>query len=581
MSNKRFIIVFLLGIFALISFLFLHSKFAGDVATVETQNSLCSFNPKSVDKIKIKWVKKNTDVLVELDESGTWFLRSPINAETDEEVIKRLVDALTLIPPGDMLSDSDVAEMGRKISDFGFSPANYEIELASKEKKCRILIGKPTASRAEVYARVEGRRNIFAVSSDLLSALPDSFDGFRRKALISSSLDAISELEFRTPGSAFVKIVRDGSKWQLVQPSVAPADQETVIKVADALISSRVFEFAWPSSSRPLVEGDINADGQLRAPGLVPFSLDNEGRLSVAVRTKLGKTERIVFGDAASSNLVYALVHNGEAVVKVNSSLRDICKVSGDSLRDMRLFPVPGDAVKSFSVKDGDAVYVLKRDAHGLWQLDAPVAALADQKRTSAFIDSVLRLKQNDLVSHNEETLEVSVVSTLTNFPPVEVAVSLLGGMSEPANFRSKVLLELNPRSITRVESKIANMREVVQYDSTKEMWMRVVEGTQSDKRIRRANESVLKNIFTCLSNLEASSIETVSSTSSDFKRCGLNEPYCIISIDISGEKNVRKNILLGGATASGGRYATVGGMDAIFVLPRSTVAVLTQSIVD
>jgi hypothetical protein len=90
-----------------------------------------------------------------------------------------------------------------------------------------------------------------------------------------------------------------------------------------------------------------------------------------------------------------------------------------------------------------------------------------------------------------------------------------------------------------------------------------------------------LKNIFTCLSNLEASSIETVSSTSSDFKRCGLNEPYCIISIDISGEKNVRKNILLGGATASGGRYATVGGMDAIFVLPRSTVAVLTQSIVD
>lgn len=581
MSNRRFIIVFLFGIFVLLSLLFLHDKFAGDVADVKTQNSLCSFNPRAVDRIKIKWVKKKAEVSVALDESGTWFLLSPIKAETDEEVVKRLVDTLTLIPPGDMLSDADIAEMGRKISDFGFAPANYEIELGSKEKSCRVLIGNPTPSRAEVYARVEGMRNIFAVSSALLSVMPKTFDDLRRKALISSSLDEISELEFRTPGSAFVKISRDGSKWQLVQPSVAPADQETVIKVADSLIAGRVVEFTWPSSARPLEEGDVNADGQLRAPGLVPFSLDNDGRLSVTVRTKLGRAERIVFGSAASSNLVYALVQDGSSVVKVNAALRDVCKVNGDSLRDMRIFPVSGDAVKSFSIKNGDAIYVLKRDANGLWQLDAPVVALADQKRTAAFVDSILRLKQNDLASKNEEMLEVSVSSTLTNFPPVQVAVSLLEGMNEPANLRSKVLIELDADKASVIECRIAGRREVVQYDSAKAMWMRVADKDAENKRIRRVNETALKKLLSCLSRLEASSIETVAATSSDFNRCGLNEPYGIISIDISGEENIRKNIILGGATASGGRYATVSGMDAIFILPRTAVVSLTQSIVE
>jgi hypothetical protein len=582
MSNRRFIIIFLLGIFALLGVLIVHERFTDDVATSEKRNSLCAFNPSSVDTINIKWVKKNVSVSVEKSPSGTWFLTSPIKTETDEEVIKRLVDALTLIPPGDMLTDADIADMGRRISDFGFSPANYEIELGAKGETCRILIGNSTASRAEVYARVEGLRNIFAVSSDLVSILPDSYDGLRRKALISTPLDGISELEFRTPGLAFVKIVRDGTKWRLVQPSAAPADTEAVEKIAGSLIAGRISEFSWPSSSRPLEDGDINADGQLRSPGLVPFSLDNEGKLSVSVRSKLGISERIVFGDAASSNLVYALVQNASAVVKVSSSLRDVCKITGESLRDMRLFPVSGDAVKSLSVKDGDAVYVLSRDSAGLWRLDAPVAAQADQKSTASLVDSILRLKENDLVlTDDEEKLEISLVSAHTNFPPVKVAVSLLGGMREPANLRSKVLIELDQKTISRIESQVAGKRETIEYDPLKVLWMRVVENSSSDKRVRRVNDAALKRLFECLAKLSAVSIESMAATSDDFKRCGLNNPYGIISIDITGKESVRKNIMLGGATASGGRYATVGGTDAIFVLSRKTVAVLTQSLVE
>ena len=581
MSNRRFIIVFLLGSAVLLTVLLLHGWYARDVATVETRSALCTFDPGTVDRIKIKWTEKNPDVTVERDGYGEWKLVSPINAETDESVVKRLVDALTLLPPGDMLSDSELASMGRRISDFGLSPAKCKIELGAKGKTCRIAIGNPTASRAEVYARVDGVRNVFAVSGDLLSALPLSFDALRRKSLTSIPSDAISEIEFRTPGYSFVKVVRDGVKWMMVQPSVAPADSEIVLKVADALISGRVAEFAWPSSSRSLVEGDLTSEGKLRSPGLVPFALDNDGALSVTIRSKLGKTERVVFGAAASSNLVYALVQNGSAVVKIDSSLRDVCKVSGSSLRDARVFPVSGDSVKSFSVKAGDVVYVLKRSPDGIWRLDAPVSALADQKSAASFVDSVLRLKQNDLVSKEEEKLEVSLFSSTTNFPPVEVAVSLLGGLREPANLRSKVLLAIDPKSIVRIESRTAGKSQAVQYDPAKSLWMRIVGEEEEDSRVRRVNGEALENILSAFSSLEASSIETVAATADDFKRCGLHEPYCMISLDVSGPGNIRKNIILGGATASGGRFATVGGTDAIFVLSRKLVAILTESLAE
>ena len=51
------------------------------------------------------------------------------------------------------------------------------------------------------------------------------------------------------------------------------------------------------------------------------------------------------------------------------------------------------------------------------------------------------------------------------------------------------------------------------------------------------------------------------------------------VAVDLAGGKTVHREIMIGGAASGGGRFATVGGADAVFVLPRTTVSALTASL--
>ena len=66
-----------------------------------------------------------------------------------------------------------------------------------------------------------------------------------------------------------------------------------------------------------------------------------------------------------------------------------------------------------------------------------------------------------------------------------------------------------------------------------------------------------------------------------DFKRCGLVRPAFTIAVDVDATDAVRRNLLLGNAAPGGGRYATAGGADAIFIISRETVAALTVPLVE
>ncbi|MBO7166333.1 MAG: DUF4340 domain-containing protein [Kiritimatiellae bacterium] len=580
MSNKRFIIFFIIGIIFFSGILFLNDVFRGDVATVETRATLSNFDPNFIDRINVSWPSGNMVELV-ASENRTWKMVKPFAAETDAETVNMLLDSITLTQPTDMISDSDVLAMGRKISDFGFSHSKVEMVFHSKGKTSQVFIGDYTASKNEVYARVEGVRNVFVMPAEIIKAIPVSSDGFRRRDFIGGTPNDIAEIEFRTPGAPFVKVVNDGLKWRLEQPFSASADTEMIRTLAERLISSRILGFVFPSASRPLIDVDIDAEGKLRSPGLVPFSLDAERNVSVTVRTKKGKSEQVVFGNSATSNSVYALVHGATAVVQIDSEIERLCKVSGESLRDMRIFPILGSTVDSLSVTFDSSVYVLRHGDDGKWYLDSPVMAMADQKTASSFVDRILRLKQNDLSNGDDKCVQVSVSSSITNFPPVSVPLSYLDDLAQPMNLRSRQLMELNPETVKVLEVKGRNKTETVVFDAVKGAWMRKRSEDEKDSKVYRIKEDTIKNIIKALSNLKAVGIETIASTPADFERCGLKKPFCVVSVDVNEGETARKNIILGGATSSGGRYVTLGGIDTIFILSRKDVMILTESLTE
>jgi hypothetical protein len=54
-----------------------------------------------------------------------------------------------------------------------------------------------------------------------------------------------------------------------------------------------------------------------------------------------------------------------------------------------------------------------------------------------------------------------------------------------------------------------------------------------------------------------------------------------VVAVDVEAPGAARRNILLGGAASGGGRYATVGGADAVFVISKQTAAALTAELVE
>ncbi len=583
MSNKRFIIFFLLGSLLMCLMLAGLSYRAKLVASAETHSVLCSLDPEKIDGVEVAF-RDGLKYALRKDESGSWHIVSPFTAQTDSASIFRFLDAVTQTQLGDMLSDREIGAIGRHLSDFGLNPAKLSVTLHADNKVCNVRFGTGTPSHGEIYARVNELKNVFAVSAKIMNSIPVTPDGFRRHAILSCYPDEVASLEFRTPGMPFLKLVNEGAGWQFVQPFNSPADVDAVDKLVSRLSKAKAVSFEWPTAETNLqnVVSQQNGEGvKIPIDRLAGFGIDKDTGLSITIRTISGDVEQIVFGDVAGTNLVYALVQNGTAIVTVDAEMASLCKNGSTAFRDLRIFPVgDSESVKSLSLTVGQLVYVLTQDAKHVWQLDAPVVAPADQAAAIHLVEKVLSLKQSDVYSgSSDNVVNVSVNTSMTNYPNVKVAGEYFGKVESFADLRSKVLLQLDIASIKRLALKSADREAtVVAYNPERNTWNLEKSRWGSAAQI---NQDAVKKLLTALVRIDAVSVETVAASLDDINRCGLNNPSFTIAIDMESNDAVRKNILIGRVAPGGGRYATVGGMDAVFILSRSVVSSLTAPITE
>jgi hypothetical protein len=165
MNNRRATVFLLAGISVLASALYLLSMRARAVATAATRNSLCTFDMDEVESLDV--VRAGVGVAsLARGEDGTWRIVAPYAAAADEAVVRRLVDAVTLLPLGDMRTEEELAALHEDMVDFGLaSDARAAVVLRSRGEAVRVSFGSSTASGREVYARTSGLRNVFTVSA--------------------------------------------------------------------------------------------------------------------------------------------------------------------------------------------------------------------------------------------------------------------------------------------------------------------------------------------------------------------------------------------------------------------------------
>jgi hypothetical protein len=535
MKNRRaiFFLIFWNAVFAAaIAFLSLPSSSAREpVGLTLSSMDVREIESVEIDRASVSGGRRETVSIAR--ENGIWWLKSPVVAVADDESVKRLIDAVVFARPSHSLSEKDMADMGRSPRDFSLAVPLCSVMISDGERGETIRIGRKTAAGDELYVSRDGRAGVFTVPAALAAELSRPVADFRRRRLFAIGADAVAGVALKDAGETLTRIAKTDGQWRIVNPIEAPADRKMVEELIGDLCSAHVIDY-----SEAAVAGHGLGDG--------------EG-FSISLRDTFGSVEKIVFGAADGTNAVWAVTSEG-AVVRVASELPGRCRDRKKPLEDTRAFPVEASAVTSFSVSKDFPAYVLSRQGvTGPWLMVSPLDALADAEVADRCLAGLLSLRGVDLADGaGEGAVMVSVGTQSTNFTARYVSSSALLQDMRMEDLLGKTVVKCCRERIRRIVVKTA----------TGEEWNAAL----SDETLRLFEAGVM-----------AKRVEKVVIRPDDFQRFGFDRPAYTISLELNDDASSMRRMLIGAVSSDGGRYAVIGGSDAAFVLPASTVSVLSK----
>ena len=560
MTNRRMILWLLAGILVLAGANFMLARNVSHKAALIQKSSLLSVPDEAVSGIVM--LRKGV-METRLRHVSEWRITDPFEGSADESVVLRLLDALEYTPVSDAFSDKELLKLGgRTRADFDLAPPRLSVCVRFGDRERRIGFGSFTPSKAEVYACVDGLPAVFVVPSNMLAAVDLPTESFRRRTLFGSGEESVAAFDVKR-GSEFLRFRKDGDVWTMVQPTEATASAARIKKLLADVHSARAVDFVWPV-------GSSNEVSDASVALLSGYGLDPENAVTITLKGVDGTERRISFGSEASDGLVYALVHNGTAIVTVDRSLKEQASLGNAAFADTRLFPFEPAQVAGLSISDGGVSCLLAKQEDGSWRMDSPVSAEADAAAVESLLSAVLALRSADA---DEDGVEVGVSPDART---AKVSRRSLGVAFRLEDLRSLDIQKIDPATVRRlsVTGTDTNSTTSVVYDRDRRAW-----NVESSPKKGTVDEKAVERVLKAVYPLRAERIVKLKVTAGDLSAYGLDNPRLTVAIDLSREDSTRRNILVGDRT-NGGRFATVGASDAVFVLPDAACADLSQEIV-
>lgn len=494
---------------------------------------------------------------------GGWRLTDPFASGADEQAVMKLVDVLTQTPVVEVISDSELLKLGRTRADFSLEEPVLTVTLTGMDKSvCRFMFGSATPTQDGVYASVEGVDAVFILGKLAFSFVDVRPDDLRQRSLLPLGGAWVTSFEIKREGIPLLEFLRTSAGWNVGSEK---ASSQKITEFIDDLTTASAVSFIWPV-------GSSNETDHATSSLLAGYGLDPDSAVTVTLNDINGKSRRLSFGKEADDGNVYALVQNGNAIVTVPSKLRDFARQDPVMFTDSRLFPVEARSVNGFSVSSDGSLYSLVRDKDGKWGLESPVVAPADQEASDALLSLILSLSPADVVKENGVA-----VSVLTNMSKVLVPRERILGKRTFEDLRSREMLKIDAPLVKRIVSTVGGKTPKtasVVYDRERRQWNL---DTEADGVA--VNVKGVESVLSVINPLAAVRIEKLAVVAADLDDYGLDTPFLTVAIDQDSDETIRRNILIGKKTR-GGRFATIGSSDAIFVISDATVSRLSASIV-
>jgi hypothetical protein len=526
----------------------------------------------------------NDVVLCEKD-SGLWMVGNPEEGKgrADFALVHGMIANMNKLEKETVITAEQLKMRGIDVSEYGFNPEAAGIIAIDNQGRHTWHIGRVAPLGDLIYVMKAGRDDVFTVSSELLSWLPESADALRDRVLFPVDSGGVSRVEIRG-SSGYVRLVKENANgWSIQQPIVAQADPQEVDLLLRSLYELRVDDFVADNVS------DLSV-----------YGLQGE-TLQISLGNSDGSARTLLLGDeiADRTGYVHARMANDTSVFAMPSSVLQMLEMPINRFRDVRVLTIAPDKVASISIERGEEKLTMETDASGAWQITGPVAWDADAGAVLNFID---------LWEHAVIT-EFTVESL-----PAEVAWSISFSSGDPGATNRIDIMDVGDRqdgllirragdpalvqiNLPELPSSIINPliykdRQLWKLQENDIAKLSITKHPEPRQVIERGEDGV----FTSIGNnahmpVNTTAVDEMISQLADMQTpsyiaynprsldvYGLAEPSLELHVGLS-DTNELGRILLVGREAPEGFYSMMKGRDIIFYLDKETVDTLSADL--
>lgn len=494
-------------------------------------------------------------------EENNWMVIEPLPGKADEREILKLTDALTVVPFVESISNADLLRFGRTAKDFRLDEPRLTLKCRLDSGEKELMFGSETPTGDGVYAAVKDENVVYVLEKRVYELFARSANDFRARRVMRETPDHIRILDLKLGSVPLGSFSKKGDVW-LFDNGIRTSDAK-VRELLTELCDLEAKDFVWPLDMKSAVN-------EIPKSVLSSYGLDGDGTIRVVIGGNDGRETRFSIGKDAPDGNVYALTDFGRSIVTINGAIKKKLVESAEKIVENRVFPYEIDQINLLKLRKDDVEYVLKKSSDRQWSFEMPLVADADEKAVESFISRLVNLTPEDMVAGG---VEVSVNDDTESASFAKVMLFKEGGIED---LRSREIVSFAPESVKRIvldgASVITPMS--VAYDFQRRVW-----DAERPVGSKAVNDASVKSILSVFEPLIAERIVKLRPEPQDLRFYGLDTPYLVVSIDRAKFDVPRKNLIIGNAV-EGGRYATLGVSDSVFILPTSILERLKYDII-
>src|ERR1700678_1394943 len=356
-------------------------------------HQLAPFLTPEIDRIVLTQAAGEIELTRQQDQ---WQIERPIKARASQAAVTRMLKKISETP---VLQFQD-EEGGGEIETENSPSA---ITLFSGQSKVKIACGAPVSNQpGHIYVRVSDRPSTFIVDESLAQTLEQKPNDLRDRKIMRLNPDLVDRITITTKGQPTAQLSRKERRWLISDQNDAPADDEAVDRLINALNSSDVSRFVSDSAS------DLTNHG-LDTPALEfafsSYSSENTAEES-AGETRIAT---LAVGRQEDENY-YARVEEEPYIVALPKRMVDELPTNDFNFRSHEILNLPRSDLASVEITKNGSTAILTRNPKGQWVVQGQDASQNDLA-IQTFLNTLSGLQSSVWVSEKSLAAEPPVES--------------------------------------------------------------------------------------------------------------------------------------------------------------------------